>query len=54
MFSDDFVHHGLGKRGLIEFVVTEFTVADQVDNDIAAELLAEFSSEAESAHNVSH
>ncbi len=37
------VHERLGKRRLVGFVVPMAPVAEQVDNDILFELLAEFS-----------
>jgi len=52
--ADNLVHEGLGEGGLIEFVVTEFTVADQVNNNVLHELLTELGSELEGTLNVFH
>ena len=38
--ADDFVKVGLGEEGLVSLVVPVAAVADDVDDDVAAELLA--------------
>lgn len=39
-FSNLFIHQGLCERWLIKFVVTIFSITDQINNDIMIELLA--------------
>ena len=41
MLTDGLVHLRLGVSGLVRFVVAESPIADQVDDDVAAELLSE-------------
>ena len=41
MLMDGLVHLRLGVSGLVRFVVAESPIADQVDDDVAAELLSE-------------
>lgn len=51
---DDLVHQGLGEGRLIQFVVAEFPIANQVDDDITVELLSELSGKLESTLHVFH
>lgn len=51
---NNFVHQGLGEGGLIKFVVPEFPVANQVDDDITVELLSELSGKFESTLHILH
>jgi hypothetical protein len=52
--GNDFVHQGLGESGLIEFVVPEFPVANQVDDDVTVELLSELGGKLEGALDILH
>lgn len=51
---NDLVHHWLGEGWLIQLIVTEFTVTDQVNDDVLHELLAELSSEFEGTLHILH
>mmetsp|Transcript_24212 Transcript_24212/g.37290 ORF Transcript_24212/g.37290 Transcript_24212/m.37290 type:complete len:345 (+) Transcript_24212:1000-2034(+) len=48
------VHLGLGEAGLIELVVTEFTVTNEIDDDIMIEFLSVLGSQLEHEAHVIH
>ena len=41
MLFDFFVEQGLGDGGIVDFTVAVTTVADEIDDDVGAELVAE-------------
>lgn len=51
---DNRIHERLGEHGLVKLVVTHFTVANQVDDNVATEALAVLGSNAEGVGNVVH
>jgi hypothetical protein len=51
---NDFVHQRLGEGGLVKFVMAEFPITDQIDDNITLELLTELSGELERSLDILH
>jgi hypothetical protein len=52
MVLDGFIHQRMGEGRLVRLVVTELSVADNIDNGIVAELLSKLKSEIDSSDYV--